>query len=240
MAQRKRKNRTLVHPENDQTVTPQNALQSVEEEGATPTLEEPESPTEAFTAPLSDIVEPQLEDDEDTVDNLQILPTGRVMNSSEYQELKNTGLPPHLTLWEIEDSPYTEDRKILVFYNGEKPVTHMEISPDTTEELLTALNHEIAYTAEDSADSWFIKTPDAGNEPPYLHLTSNGAIVDSLQLTKPFMKEIMPQLLKVYNPVVEAKKKGVVPWASTHRIKSGIVIAILTSMFLYGTYTYFF
>jgi hypothetical protein len=242
MAQRKRKPKSTIKP--TVSVQPETGSESLTStEHISPSIE-PTNVLEGDTATpttLSELPEEvnNIEIDE-YVGEQSILPTGRVMNGAQYQELKNQGLPPHLTLWEIEESPYTEGRKILVFYNGEKPVTHMEISEETTEDLLTALNHEIAYTAPESADSWFIKTPDAGNSTPYLHLTSNGAIVDSLPLTKPFMKEIMPQLLKVYNPIQEAKQKGFVPWATKHKIKSGLLIALLSFMFIYGTFTYFF
>lgn len=230
MAQRKRKTTPQA------TKVSQEAPQATETLPATTPSNEPENATQANTEPTT----PATEDTDEDVDTLQLLPAGRVMNAAQYQDIKDQGLPPHLTLWELEDSPYTENRKIIVFYNGEKPVTHMEISADTTEDLLTALNQEVAYQAPESADSWFIKTPDSPKATPYLHFTSNGAIVDSLPLTKPFMKEIMPQLLKVYNPIEENKQKGLIPWATRHRIKSGLLIALLSAMFIYGTYTYFF
>lgn len=181
------------------------------------------------------------DDDEETWEDNPTIPGGQVISRSEYNEIKSLGLPPHMTMWDVIESPYNPDRRVIVFYNGSKPVTHIEISPDTTSQLIEVLNEEVVFAAEGEVDGWHIKTPDIHGATPLLHFTAGGGIVETIELTKPVLKELMPKLLRIYDPTKDEKKKGFMAWSGKHQITSTLLFLFVGGIVIYGiASTYFF
>lgn len=144
---------------------------------------------------------------------------------------------PHLSSWEISPSPYSPESNIVTFFLGETPLTHLEINSTRAGALVERLNQEIAYLG-DEIDKWYIKTPDNPNVPPLLHLAKNEGVVNTIELNDDFMKEIMPLLLKIHNPL--QKENKFLGWLRRHRIISSLLIAFFVIIFGYTIFSYFF
>lgn len=176
--------------------------------------------SEEQSASVTELIEPEEEEPEIFVETTQNYPQN-----------------PHISSWEISPSPYSPESNIVTFFLGEVPLAHLEINSERAGELVENLNKEIAYLG-DGINKWYIKTPDNPNVPPLLHLAADEGVVSTLELNHDLMVEIMPLLLKIYNPL--QKENRFLGWLKKHRIISGILIAFFSAIFIYTIFTYFF
>ena len=172
--------------------------------------------------------------DENTIENEQNEEKNSV-NLVDYTQ--NIPQNPHISSWEVSPSPYSPESNIVTFFLGETPLAHLEINSTRAGDLVERLNQEIAYLG-DEIDKWYIKTPDNPSVPPLLHLAKNEGVVNTIELNDDFMKEIMPLLLKIHNPL--QKENRFLGWLKRHRIISSILIAFFTIIFGYTIFSYFF
>lgn len=172
--------------------------------------------------------------DENTIENEQNEEKDSV-NLVDYTQ--NIPQNPHISSWEVSPSPYSPESNIVTFFLGETPLAHLEINSTRAGDLVERLNQEIAYLG-DEIDKWYIKTPDNPSVPPLLHLAKNEGVVNTIELNDDFMKEIMPLLLKIHNPL--QKENRFLGWLKRHRIISSILIAFFAIIFGYTVFSYFF
>ena len=172
--------------------------------------------------------------EENTIENEQNEEKNSV-NLVDYTQ--NIPQNPHISSWEVSPSPYSPESNIVTFFLGETPLAHLEINSTRAGDLVERLNQEIAYLG-DEIDKWYIKTPDNPSVPPLLHLAKNEGVVNTIELNDDFMKEIMPLLLKIHNPL--QKENRFLGWLKRHRIISSILIAFFTIIFGYTIFSYFF
>ena len=176
-------------------------------------------------------------------------PSARTLNTStrktkirtrtQERELEALGLPPHVSSWEISDSPENEDSQIITFFAEGEAVTYIDINPDNLEDMMTALNSAILITGDNEVTGWSLRVPENPDIPPLLSLTSNGGILATLPLDEAALKQLLPKLESYYQPdkiTVASFKK----WATKHKIVSSFLGLALISMFLYAGYTALF
>ena len=148
-------------------------------------------------------------------------------------------LPPHLTSWEILPSPYNKKNNIVIFYENTIPLAHMEITEETSAELLYELNNNLALFDEQKITGWVIKQPDNRKLPPLLHFTSNGSITESIELNETFLEGIMPELLKIHKPQQTIKPNKILNFIKKHKILTGIPLTIIGLLLAYSIVNYF-
>lgn len=144
----------------------------------------------------------------------------KLYNKQALEEIAAQGLPPYITAWEFSPNPYDEDTTILTFYVDDEPVTYVEVNADNLEELMSALSEHMILLAKNEVTGWFIRKPEDSSLPPILSLTSGGGVISSLPLDKDILKQMVPALLKLYDPN-KGKGGGFMRWAKKHYIVSG-------------------
>lgn len=163
----------------------------------------------------------------------------KVRTRTQERELEALGLPPHVSSWEITDSPETEDTQIITFFAEGEPVTYIDITPENMEDMMIALNSAIIVAADYEVTGWTLRVPEDTDIPPLLSFTSNGAVIATLPLDDAVLKQLIPKL-EAYSKPETTVGASFIKWATKHKIVSGFFGLLLLSTFLYGGYTALF
>jgi hypothetical protein len=151
----------------------------------------------------------------------------KVYNKQVLDEIDSLGLPPHITSWDLSENPYDPESTILSFYVEDQAVTYVEVSLDNLEELMGALSEHLILLGDNDITGWSIRKPEDTSLPPILSLSSGGGIVATVALDKAVLKQMVPSLLKLYDPN-KGKGGGFLRWATKHYIVSGTIGLLLT------------
>lgn len=186
-------------------------------------------------------------------------------------ESDTTSPPPlneHITKWEISSSIYNDEKNMVTFYVNENPVGHLEIKPETTQEMLTQIavllpnqtnepeyntpgfNYQDindipeeeplpAYLLKSSLpDSWLITKPEDPTTTPHLYFTENGKVTTIVSLTPQLIETLVPKLTKIHDPNPQPKTLG--NWFKRHTKTSLLASFIVFGFIVYSiTITYF-
>lgn len=164
-------------------------------------------------------------------------------------------LPQPITYWTITPSPYTPNTNLLTFYTNNNPTAHMEVTPETAEDLTTTLNtilhphrtypdlNEIPPTTNAPEifahstvpDNWLITKPENPNNPPHLYFTENNEITTIIPLTPQTLTTLTQQLNKL-TPNPPTPKN----WLQTHPKTAILGAATIIAFLIYSILTTYF
>lgn len=151
----------------------------------------------------------------------------KVFNKQVLDELDSLGLPPHITSWDLSENPYNPESTILSFYVEDQAVTYVEVNLENLEGLMDALSEHLILLGDNDITGWSIRKPEDETLPPILSLSSGGGVVATVALDKAVLKQMVPSLLKLYDPN-KGKGGGFLRWATKHYIVSGTIGLLLT------------
>lgn len=145
--------------------------------------------------------------------------------------------PKPVARWEI--LPNNDGEDTLVLYDEDDlPMSYLLLTDLHAGDMVEAMNKKLELMAPEP-DEWSLLVPEDSRYTPTLNFYSAGINTAKISLTPETLRDLNPQLLKLYNPDSN-KPSSLLPWMNKHKIKTGLLIMLITVFLGYGTFTYFF